>query len=233
MHVCSARVPLAVAAPVKQRPASQAPVRLPQGSAEAHSLAPRRGVLLSAALLALTGAPRLATAAIVDDIGYENRSRQRMKGDCALGEEGRECRLRALSDKLTYDEQLKVGTTAGGNRGAATANGATTANLAADSAYAKRTAALVADIERVLAMDLYDSARAPAIQALVTESKSWASAYAPGGSSKKESGRAANNAVNQLISHFAFNGLAPPPKSTLDKVVRNVADTKALLALGK
>ena len=233
MHVCSARVPLAVAAPVKQRPASQAPVRLPQGSVEAHSLAPRRGVLLSAALLALTGAPRLATAAIVDDIGYENRSRQRMKGDCALGEEGRDCRLRALSDKLTYDEQLKIGTTAGGNRGAATANGATTANLAADSAYAKRTAALVADIERVLAMDLYDSARAPAIQALVTESKSWASAYAPGGSSKKESGRAANNAVNQLISHFAFNGLAPPPKSTLDKVVRNVADTKALLALGK
>ena len=200
----------------------------PQGSLE------RRGLLLSTALLCLTGTTtRPATAAIVDDIGYENRSRQRLKGECALGEDGRDCRLKALGDKLTYDEQLKVGTTAGGNRGMATANGATTANMAAESVYSTRTAALVADIERVLAMDLYDSARAPAIQALVTEAKSWASAYAPGGSSKKESGRAANNAVNQLVSHFAFNGLAPPPKSTLEKVVRNVADTKALLAQGK
>lgn len=204
-----------------------------RASSATSAAAPRRSALLGAAVLALSSLSRPAVAAIADEVGYEDRSRKRLRGDCALGDDGKACRMGALSDKLTYDEQLKVGTTNGGNRGNATANGATTANTTADSAYTTRTTALVAEVERVLALDIYDSTRAGAIQALTVDAKAWVGSYAPGGSSKRESGRAFNNALNQLISHFAFNGLAPLPKSTLDKVTRNVADTKSLLALGR
>ncbi len=141
--------------------------------------------------------------------------------------------MRALNDSLKYEEQLKVGTTNGGNRGAATANGAVTANAGADGAYGAQTAALVAEMERVLALDVYDPSRAAAIAALVSDGKAWAGVYAPGGSSKRASGRAFYNAVNQLIGHFSFNGLAPLPKSTLDKVTRNIEETKAALATGR
>ena len=39
--------------------------------------------------------------------------------------------------------------------------------------------------------------------------------YAPGGSSKKASGRAFNNAVNQLLGAFSFNGAAPLTPNTV------------------
>jgi Photosystem II Pbs27 len=143
-------------------------------------------------------------------------------------------RMKAVAnDRLSYEEQLKVGTTQGGNRGVVSANGATTAKTGALRDYESVTRSLVAEVERVLALDLYDPGRAGAIAALTVDAKAWVGNYAPGGSCKKESGRAFNNALNQLISHFAFNGLAPLPKNTLEKVNRNITDTKALLDAGR
>ncbi len=128
---------------------------------------------------------------------------------------------------------MKVGTTAGGNRGTITANGAATRNAAADDKYASATSKLLGEVNALLALDVYDTARAPAIEAFKKDGNSWVGAYAPGGSSKKASGRAFYNALNQLQGHFAFNGLQPLPRSTLEKVQRNLAETQAMLDSGR
>ena len=139
--------------------------------------------------------------------------------------------MAALKDSLAYDEQQKVGTTQGGNRGTVSANGA--GRSADDAKYAAATGALVADVSAFLAMDIYDPKRAAAVEALKKEGNTWSGLYAPGGSSKKASGRAAYNMLNQLQGHFAFNGLAPLPKATREKVDRNLAETVAQLAQGR
>lgn len=57
--------------------------------------------------------------------------------------------------------------------------------------------------------------------------------YAPGGSAKRESGRDFYNCLQQLQGWFAYNGIAPLNKSTTEKVTRNLADTRELLAKGR
>ena len=139
--------------------------------------------------------------------------------------------MSALKDSLNYDEQQKVGTTQGGNRGIVSANGG--GRSSGDRTYAAATEALVADVTALLAMDVYDPKRAAAVDKLKKEGNTWSGLYAPGGSSKRASGRAFYNLLNQLQGHFAFNGLAPLPKSTRDKVDRNLAETIAQLAQGR
>ena len=141
--------------------------------------------------------------------------------------------MSALTDakSLAYDEELKSGTRSGGNRGTLSANGAATSK--ADTTYVKKTVALEAEVERVLALDVYDPTRADAVAVLRKDANAWVSEFAPGGSAKKTSGRAFTNALNQLQGHFAFNGLAPIPANTLSKVTRNLAETKAAMAEGK
>jgi len=133
---------------------------------------------------------------------------------------------------LSYDEALLQGTKQGGNRGTLSANGNATANKE-DQAYSEKTAALLAECRRVLALDVYDASRAGAIAALTKDAKAWVALYAPGGSAKKVSGRAFNNGLNQLLGHFAFNGLAPLPRDTLAKVMRNLDETDLELSKGK
>jgi hypothetical protein len=55
----------------------------------------------------------------------------------------------------------------------------------------------------------YDKQRPILVKELQVEGNKWVSKYAPGGSSKKESGRAFYNALSELLGHIAFNGLAP------------------------
>ena len=135
------------------------------------------------------------------------------------------------ADALGYEAQQKVGTTAGGNRGIVSANGG--GRSAGDRTYAAATAALVADVAALLAMDVYDPKRAAAVEKIKKEGNTWSGQYAPGGSSKRASGRAFYNAINQLQGHFAFNGLAPLPKSTRDKVDRNLEETALQLSQGR
>jgi hypothetical protein len=135
------------------------------------------------------------------------------------------------SASLGYEAQLKVGTTAGGNRGTATPNGA--GRPAADDKYVKATETLLAEVTALLALDVYDMKRAAAVEAFTRDANTWSGAYAPGGSSKRASGRAFYNGINQLQGHFAFNGLAPLPKSTREKVDRNFAETEKQLAMGR
>lgn len=141
--------------------------------------------------------------------------------------------MKALTDasKLGYEAQQRVGTTEGGNRGSVSANGA--GRSAADDKYVKATETLAASVKALLALDIYDPTRAAAVEQFTRDANTWAGAYAPGGSSKRASGRAFYNALNQLQGHFAFNGLAPLSKSTLEKVERNLAETAAALAAGR
>ena len=131
----------------------------------------RAALSLLGGLLVL--APR-AGAAILDDVGYVNRATERSPGQCALGDEGRDCRVKLLSDNkaLAYDTELKSGTTQGGNRGRPSNNGGGPASTS-DAAYATKTAALLAEVERVLALDVLEPSRAAAIQALRTDAGAW------------------------------------------------------------
>jgi hypothetical protein len=99
--------------------------------------------------------------------------------------------MSALKDSLSYDELQKVGTTQGGNRGIVSANGG--GRSAADRTYAAATEALVADVTALLAMDVYDPKRAAAVEKIKKEGNTWSGLYAPGGSSKRASGRAFYN----------------------------------------
>ena len=129
----------------------------------------------------------------------------------ASGDEGQSCRMAALNDasKLGYEQQQKVGTTEGGNRGVVSANGG--GRSAADSKYAAATATLVADVTAFLAMDVYDPKRTAAVEALKKEGNTWTSQYAPGGSSKRASGRAFYNwrAPSCFMLHVAHCSRRP------------------------
>ena len=83
--------------------------------------------------------------------------------------------------------------------------------------YVSETFALLGDVETYLSLDVYDPARAPLSERIKKEGNSWAGAYAPGGSCKRESGRAFYNGLNQLQGHFVTNGLGPLGKATLEK----------------
>jgi len=67
----------------------------------------------------------------------------------------------------------------------------------------------MATIEAYMVLTPYDKQRPILVKELQVEGNKWVSKYAPGGSSKKESGRAFYNALSELLGHIAFNGLAP------------------------
>jgi len=213
--------------PVSRALAPSARQAVPRSAAPAeprHASLERRSLLLSS-FLALS----LVPAARAD-------TRLRGPENCQLGDEGRDCRLRELSDNktLTYDKELTNGTTQGGNRGRLSSNGSATAGSpGADGVYAAKTAALLDEVERVLALPTEEPSRAASIQELRSASGAWVALYAPGGSSKRASGRAFTNALSQLQGHFSFNGLAPVPPATLSKVRRNLDTTREELANGR
>lgn len=128
---------------------------------------------------------------MLDDRGYVDQSFNRAKGDCALGEDGKDCRLKSLkdADTLSYESQLKVGTMDGGNRGTVTANGSATAGRV-DTKYLEATNSVMADARLCLDLDVLDPERGNAVERLKKAGNAWSSAYAPGGSSKRASGRA-------------------------------------------
>ena len=89
-----------------------------------------------------------------------------------------------------------------GNRGSATPNGA--GRPKADDKYVAATEVLQAQVVALLALDVYDPSRAAAVAAFTKEANTWSGLYAPGGSSKRASGRAFYNALNQLQARAAW-----------------------------
>jgi hypothetical protein len=81
--------------------------------------------------------------------------------------------------------------------------------------FEESTVAIMAKIETYMVLTPYDKQRPILVKELQLEGNKWTSKYAPGGSSKKESGRAFYNALSELLGHIAFNGLAPMRGSTV------------------
>jgi hypothetical protein len=150
---------------------------------------------------------------------------RKYKEVCDPTEDGADCRARILAeDGLGADSYNAP------RREFKAANASTNPNL---TTYQSDTLAFVSEVERLLAMDVYDPTREKAIAAFQKTSNVWSSKYAPGGSSKTASGRAFYNALNQLAGHFSFNGLAPLPKARLELVEGNLEQTRTLLAQGR
>lgn len=145
---------------------------------------------------------------------------------CDPTENGAECRAAILS-KDAVDADSAYDKSKSTFKAAATQ---TNPNL---STYQVDTLAFVSEVEELLAMDVYDPKREKAVAAFQKKSNDWSGKYAPGGSSKTASGRAFYNALNQLAGHYAFNGLAPLPRSRLEVVEGNIAKTRELIDQGR
>ena len=106
----------------------------------------------------------------------------------AAGDGGTACRQKEIEGALPDYAKEKVQTLKAGS--AATRSGSLS--------YVEATADLLGKVQAFLAMDVYDDSRAELIETIKREGNAWSSAFAPGGSSKKQSGRAFYNALNQI-----------------------------------
>jgi hypothetical protein len=153
---------------------------------------------------------------------------------CPVGDEGTQCRMTALAEDrnkfLNEDEYNSKSDLKKQMKVSATQTGSRNQDL---SAYQLDTIALADEMDSVLAMDVYSSLRQGAIKKLQGNANSWSGKYAPGGSSKQASGRSMYNAVNQLLGHFAANGLAPIPSTRIDIVNKNILSARDLISEGR
>lgn len=180
----------------------------------------RRGALMMTATLGMMMMSRTPSARAAMD------SSRSFNEVCDPTENGAECRAAILS-KDAVDADSAYDKSKSTFKAAATQ---TNPNL---STYQVDTLAFVTEVEELLAMDVYDPKREKAIAAFQKKSNDWSGKYAPGGSSKTASGRAFYNALNQLAGHYAFNGLAPLPRSRLEVVEGNIAKTRELIDQGR
>lgn len=146
---------------------------------------------------------------------------------CNYGAEGAECREARIAAGLKADMDA-VASTAGSKK-VKTSQGAVSQ---LDDKYAVATRELVEDIRQYAALEPFDKTRVAAQAELQEEAKNWSAAYAPGGSARTESSRKIYNAVDALLGHFAFNGLAPMAPPKMQAVLANSATGLELLAKG-
>jgi len=147
---------------------------------------------------------------------------------CEIGEEGRECReeyLRRDNNGVAAAEYKTFEKRDEGRKTAAR-------KAPSDQKYEETTLNLVDQVESYMSMDVYDKARIPAILKIKEEGNQWVGKYSPGGSSKKESGRAFYSALVSLLGHYSFNGLAPMRKGMEDQITKNCEEAKGLIAKG-
>mmetsp|Transcript_27011 Transcript_27011/g.37297 ORF Transcript_27011/g.37297 Transcript_27011/m.37297 type:complete len:225 (-) Transcript_27011:137-811(-) len=148
---------------------------------------------------------------------------------CDPGEEGADCRKEELgrdfSKGVDYDA-------------AAANNSKSKQSLSAtakpqDKLYVEMSEKLIEKVETYTALGVYDKQRPVLVAELQKEGNYWVSLYAPGGSSKKESGRAFYVALDALLGHIAFNGLAPMRGTMVSRINDNCEKARDLIAQGK
>ena len=165
---------------------------------------------------------------------YATFSKSQFEILCPVGDEGTECRMKALAeDKGAYLNDAEYNTKSDKKKSMKTSAAATAGRNTDLTAYQADTLALADAMDELFAMDLYSTAREPAIKQLQKKANDWTGRYCPGGSSKQASGRSMYNAVNQLLGHFASNGLAPLPSARMEIVNKNIASARDLIAQGR
>ena len=153
---------------------------------------------------------------------------------CPIGDEGTECRMKALAeDKGEYLNDAEYNKKSEKKKSMKTSAASTAGRNADLIPYQSDTIALADAMDEFFALDLYSTAREPAIKQLQTKANDWTGKYCPGGSSKQASGRSMYNAVNQLLGHFASNGLAPLPSARMEVVNKNIETARELIAQGR
>ncbi|CAL6418288.1 unnamed protein product [Bathycoccus prasinos] len=165
---------------------------------------------------------------------YATFSKSQFEILCPVGDEGTECRMKALAeDEGAYLNDAEYNTKSDKKKSMKTSAAATAGRNTDLTAYQADTLALADAMDELFAMDLYSTAREPAIKQLQKKANDWTGRYCPGGSSKQASGRSMYNAVNQLLGHFANNGLAPLPSARVEIVNKNIATARELIAQGR
>jgi len=191
------------------------------------------GALFSSALSVVVV---LSTSQSVFNVqpAYATFSKSQFEILCPVGDEGTECRMKALAeDKGAYLNDAEYNTKSDKKKSMKTSAAATAGRNTDLTAYQADTLQLADAMDELFAMDLYSTAREPAIKQLQKKANDWTGRYCPGGSSKQASGRSMYNAVNQLLGHFANNGLAPLPSARVEIVNKNIATARELIAQGR
>lgn len=102
-----------------------------------------------------------------------------------------------------------------------------------DDEYTRTTLDLAGRLEAYFEIDPYDKGRVPLIKGIKTDSQTWVTKYARGGSVRKQSARRFYIAVDAVLGHLASNGLAPFPARKAATVRASIEEAKALLADAK
>jgi len=195
----------------------------------------KRGNKTVSAFVAFTASVLLSGESFVQPLpAFATFSKTQFEILCPVGDEGTECRMKALADdKGAYLNDYEYQTKSGAKKSMKTSAAATAGRNTDLTAYQSDTLALADAMDELFAMDLYSTAREPAIKQLQKKANDWTGRYCPGGSSKQASGRSMYNAVNQLLGHFASNGLAPLPSARMEIVNKNIASARDLIAQGR
>jgi hypothetical protein len=101
-----------------------------------------------------------------------------------------------------------------------------------DSEYEKDTLALADQIEKYMAIDVYDKTRVPLIKDMKVQCGKWVSKYARGGSARSQSARKMYVAVDSVTGFMASNGLAPLPKGKVNTTKKSLEEARAFLEKG-
>lgn len=97
-------------------------------------------------------------------------------------------------------------------------------------AYSMDTLDLGTKIESYFTIDPYSKERVILIKTIKTDSSSWVSKYARGGSARTQSARKFYSAVDSVLGHLTSNGLAPFPARKRAVVQKNIDDARIFLA---
>eukprot|EP00241_Pyramimonas_parkeae_P011858 CAMPEP_0114232374 /NCGR_PEP_ID=MMETSP0058-20121206/4570_1 /TAXON_ID=36894 /ORGANISM="Pyramimonas parkeae, CCMP726" /LENGTH=193 /DNA_ID=CAMNT_0001343839 /DNA_START=210 /DNA_END=791 /DNA_ORIENTATION=- len=147
---------------------------------------------------------------------------------CDPGEEGLECRREELAKDAGKRGNADYDQYSSRDKGRTSV-----AKSSSNEGYEEATRELIEVVESYMVLTPFDKKRPALVAQIQKEGNAWVGKYAPGGSSKKESGRDFYNALNQLLGHIAFNGLAPMRPALVAQIQNNMDATKALLDQGK
>jgi len=149
---------------------------------------------------------------------------------CDPGEEGLQCRRDELAKDDGASKKVNYGDFETRDKGR---TGNITGKKSSSDNYEAQTLALIEVVESYMTLSPYDKSRPAMVAQIQKDGNAWVGKFAPGGSANRESSRAFYNALNQLLGHIAFNGLAPMRPQLVELINKNCATTKDFISKGK
>jgi len=174
------------------------------------------------AMLAGVGSLALSLNAASSKAAYGN-----YKVVCDPTEDGADCRRDTLAkDNLGQNLDYDKITVRGVDRTSSTAS-------RNPAGFEPATKDLIVKMRLYNDLTPFDKQRPVLAAELQKEGNAWVSKYAPGGSCKNESCRDMYSALNSLLGHLAFNGLAPMRSTMVAQIEKNFTATLDLMEKGR